>query len=45
MLVWVYLDKGRVSDTPESAETIISESLYKQSNKQIIFNLTAAFSI
>ena len=26
MLVGVYLDKGRVSDTPESAETVISET-------------------
>jgi hypothetical protein len=26
MLVGVYLDRGRVSDTPESAETVISET-------------------
>ena len=26
MLVGVYLDKSRVSDTPESAETVISET-------------------
>ena len=26
MLFGVYLDKGRVSDTPESAETVISET-------------------
>ena len=26
MLVGVYLDKGRVSDTPESAETVVSET-------------------
>ena len=26
MLVGVYLDKGRVSDTPESAETVIFET-------------------
>ena len=26
MLVGVYLDKGRVSDSPESAETVISET-------------------
>ena len=26
MLVGVYLDKGRVSDTPESAENVISET-------------------
>ena len=26
MLVGVYLDKGRVSDTPEFAESVISET-------------------
>ena len=26
MLVGVYLDKGRVSDTPESVETVILET-------------------
>ena len=26
MLVGVYLDKGRVSDTPESADSVISET-------------------
>ena len=50
MLVGVYLDKDRVSDTPDSAETGISETLqkhfkkYKQTNKQHMFKLTAAFS-
>ena len=29
MLVGVYPDKGRVSDTPESAETFISENPYR----------------
>ena len=29
MLVGVYLDKGRVSDTPESGETVISETLWR----------------
>ena len=50
MLVGVYLDKGRVSETPESEETVISETPwrhfknYKQTNEQHIFKLTAAFS-
>ena len=50
MLVVVYLDNGKVSDTPESAETRISETSirhfkkYKQYNKQHMFTLTAAFS-
>ena len=50
MLVGVYLEKGRVSDTPESAETAISETPwrhyknYKQTNKEHIFELIAAFS-
>ena len=26
ILVGIYLDKGRVSDTPKSAETVISET-------------------
>ena len=29
MLVGVYIDKGRVSDTLESAETIVSETLWR----------------
>ena len=29
MLVGVYLDKGRVSDTPEYAETVTSENPFK----------------
>ena len=50
MLVGVYLDKGRVSDTPKSAETGNSETLYrhfenyKQTKEQHIFKFTAAFS-
>ena len=44
----IFLDKGRVFDTPESKETMISEAPwrnfknYKQTNKQHIFKLTAA---
>ena len=38
MLVGVYLNKGRVSDIPESAETVISETpqgyFHKQTNEQ-----------
>ena len=51
MLVVVYLDKGRVSDTPESAETVISETpwrhfkKYKQTNKQHILKLHTAHCI
>ena len=44
MLVRVYIDKGRVSETRESAETGISETpseQYKQSN---ICKLTPALS-
>ena len=50
MFVGVYLDKDRVSETPESAETVISETLkrdfkkYKQTNKQYIFELTVCAS-
>ena len=33
MPVTVYIDKGRVSDTPESAETVISET-HKRHSKQ-----------
>ena len=50
MSVRLYLDKGRVSDIPESAETVISEiqwkhsKQYKQTNKQHIFRLTPALS-
>ena len=50
MLVGVYLDKGRVSETPKSAETVISETpgrhfkKYRQTNEQHILKLTAAFS-
>ena len=50
MLVGVYLDKGRVYGTTKSAETVISETLwrnfkkYKQTNKQHIYKFTAAFS-
>ena len=50
MPVRLYLDKGRVSDIPESAETVISEipwrqsKQYKKTNKQHIFRLTPAIS-
>ena len=50
MLYGVYLDKGRVSDTPESAETMISETPWRQfpkckeTNKQQILKLTAELS-
>ena len=50
MLVGVYLDKARVSDTPESVETVISETswrnskLYKQTKKLNICKLTPALS-
>ena len=50
MLVGVYLDKSRVSDTSESAEIVISEipwghfKNYKQTKKQHMFKLPAAFS-
>ena len=49
MLLEVYLNKGRAFDTLESAETVISETLfknfkkYKQTNEQLISKLTAAF--
>ena len=50
-LVGVYLDKGRVSDTTESAEAVISETPWshskhdKQTKKQHIYKLTPALSI
>ena len=50
MLVGVYLDKGRISDTAESAGTMISEipwrnfKQYKQTNEQHILKLTPALS-
>ena len=52
MLVVVYLDKGTVSDTPESSEIVISDTKCRQmqtkykkkTNKQHMFKFTAAFS-
>ena len=50
MIVRVNLEKGRVSDTPEYAETVISENpwrnfnQYKQTNKLQIFMITSVFS-
>ena len=51
MLVGVYLDKSRVADTLDSAETVISEILRmpfkkcKQTNEQQQYKLTPAFCI
>ena len=50
MPVGVYLDKGRASETPESAETEISETpgrhfkKYNPTNKQQNVNFTAEFT-
>ena len=52
MLIRIYLYMGMVSDTPESAETVISETpygqgdtpKYKQTNKHHVFMLTPALS-
>ena len=40
LLVGVYLDKVRVSDTSESAET----GIFEPTNEQDMFKFTAAFS-
>ena len=50
MLVSVFIDNGRVSDTPESSETVISETpwsyskRYKQTKEKHQFRLTPALS-
>ena len=51
MLVRVYLDKGRVSDTQEYAETVISETAwqhyknYKQTTNNIYLSHTCIIQI
>ena len=44
MLVRVYIDMGRVSDTPESAETVISKTILRNTQMNNTFKLTPALS-